>query len=90
MPIPGDSGGGGGAKGAELSFEGGGDCWDGTSGCCIVACGEYGIVCGFVTAGGSIRLAIEGDADARFTCGACLSVPGTAGRDSIVEPLIGS
>lgn len=55
------------AGAVKIGFEGGGDCCDGIKGCCIVPCGEYDIVCVFNAVGGSIRLAIDGDADARFT-----------------------
>ena len=74
-------------------------CCEGTKGCGTDVCGEKDVGRGaerFIAVGGSIRLAIDGDADARLTCGeACagcmLVVGGWGGRDaSIVEPLIGS
>lgn len=51
----------------------------------------------FIAVGGSIRLAMAGDAEARFACGdACADgVPlggldGRGGTDSFVDPRIGS
>ena len=40
---------------------------EGTTGCCIVSCGECEGIEALMFAGGSIRLAIEGEADARLT-----------------------
>ena len=65
----------------------------------MVVCGEYVEGCTddvFVTVGGSIRLAIDGDADARLTCGdPCAGggpFAGCGGRcaASVVDPRIGS
>ena len=62
---------GGGGANALIGCRGGvGECGcDGRNGFCIVVCGEcvrFGADV-LVTVGGSIRLAIEGEADARFT-----------------------
>ena len=96
----GDTCAGAAAKEVEEGRGGGDDiCCGGTKGCLTIVCGEYGVAFADVLEafGGSIRLAIDGDADARLTyedaCAGCVPLEALAGRGggaSMVEPRIGS
>lgn len=61
---------GSGAKEVDAGLCGGDCCCKGTKGCeCVVLGENVGSAAALIAVGGSIRLAIDGDADARFTCG---------------------